>query len=103
MLFARISVNDHMTSFTLSLFCFLVVCVYGHEDCRGRENCEPLDGSFGECRCNRFLGFTGSSCDEPTAATYMLIAMVALIVASSVAAVVVRNMLNRLLLHLCNV
>jgi len=66
-------------------------CVYGHEDCRGRENCEPLDGSFGECRCNRFLGFVGSSCDEPTASTYVLIAMVALVVASSVAAVVVRD------------
>jgi hypothetical protein len=82
---------------------FLDPCVYGEEDCHGRKNCEPLDGPFGVCRCDRFLGFTGVSCDEPTSATYVLIAMIAVVVASSVAVVVVCTIVNKFFIHTKNI
>jgi len=84
--------HTHLTSFDLTAI--LDACVYGHEDCHGRENCEPFDGPFGECRCDRFLGFTGSSCGIPTSTTYVLVAMMVLVAASSVAVVVVCSMIK---------
>lgn len=39
-------------------------CTYGRLDCAGREIRGPMDGTIGECRCDRFLGFTGPFCDE---------------------------------------
>ena len=68
-------------------------CIYGHGDCRGRETCVPLDGSFGECRCDRFLGFAGSSCNIPSATTYIVLVMLTLVAISSLAAVVVCNII----------
>jgi len=64
-------------------------CTYGRDDCRGRENCEPIDNDQGVCRCDRFFAFTGAHCDEPSAVTYALAPLIATAVVTSVAVLLV--------------
>ena len=69
-------------------------CTYGQLDCAGREICGPSDGTIGECRCDRFLGFTGPSCDEPTAVTFFLSGSLIVVVVSAIFIVMVSSTMH---------
>jgi len=66
-------------------------CTYAREDCLGRENCVPLDGTQGVCQCDRFFAFTGPHCNEPTGVTYALAPLIATPVVTSAFVIVVRS------------
>jgi len=52
---------------------FLEACAYGQYECSRGASCFPNnEGKGGTCRCEPFFGFQGLTCDEYSAASWLL-------------------------------